>query len=99
MRCDNGYIWQYKDSDDIENRILLIKAKKKTGVNKKSISCFDLQHNLIQVYESASAAGGRLMWRIVELHMPRAIIPKHIISTGNIIFDFYIYLCYNINKE
>ena len=56
----NGYIWQYKYSDDIENRILLIKAKKKTGVNKKSISCFDLQHNLIQVYESASAAGRAL---------------------------------------
>lgn len=42
-----GYIWQYKESDDIENRVLLINTKKKIGINKKAISCFDLEHNFL----------------------------------------------------
>lgn len=52
-----NYIWQYKESDDIENIVLLTKTKKKTGINQKTILCFDLNNNFIKEYPSASAAG------------------------------------------
>ena len=53
-----GYIWQYEDDDDIEELVLFIKNKKgKVGKRSKPIMCYDLNHNFIAEYESASAAG------------------------------------------
>ena len=52
-----NYIWQYKESDDIENAVLMVKSKNKVGINEKVIQCFDLDHNFIKEYPSASAAG------------------------------------------
>lgn len=52
-----GYIWQYKDDDNIEEIVSILKTKNKKGENKKRIQQFDLDGNFIQEYESASAAG------------------------------------------
>ena len=63
-RCCSGdlltyknYIWQYSDNDNIDDRILEIKSKPKSGTHSKPILCFDKQHNFIKEYPSASAAG------------------------------------------
>ena len=53
----NGYIWQYKDADDIEERVLLVQSKSKVGKNTKAILCLNEQKEVIKEYESASAAG------------------------------------------
>ena len=63
-KCCNGslltyknYIWQYSDNDNIDDRILEIKSKPKSGTYSKPILCFDKQYNFIKEYPSASAAG------------------------------------------
>ena len=53
----NNYIWQYEEDDNIEEIIEIIKSKPKTGKNKKSILQIDEYGNVIQEFESASAAG------------------------------------------
>ena len=53
----NGYIWQYKDSDDIEERVLLVQSKSKVGKNTKAVFCLNEQKEIIKEYDSASAAG------------------------------------------
>jgi len=53
----NGYIWQYKDCDDIEERVLLVQSKPKVGKNVKAIFCLNEQKEIIKEYDSASAAG------------------------------------------
>lgn len=52
-----NFIWQYKESDDIENIVLLVQTKRKTGTNSKIVQCFDLNNNFVKEYPSASAAG------------------------------------------
>lgn len=52
-----GYIWQYKDDDNIEEIVSLLKTKHKKGINKKTIQQIDVDGNIIAEYESASAAG------------------------------------------
>lgn len=52
-----NFIWQYKESDDIENIVLLVKTKNKVGNNSKPVQCFNLNHEFIKEYPSASAAG------------------------------------------
>lgn len=52
-----GYIWQYKDDDNIEEIISILKTKAKKGINKKAICQIDDNGNIIAEYESASAAG------------------------------------------
>lgn len=52
-----GYVWQYKDDDNIEEVVSLLKTKTKTGINKKAIRQIDDNGNIIAEYESASAAG------------------------------------------
>ena len=52
-----NYVWQYKDDDNIEEVVSLLKTKTKTGVNKKAIRQIDNDGNVVAEYESASAAG------------------------------------------
>lgn len=52
-----GYIWQYEENDNIEEIIEILSTKKKTGKNKKRIVQLDKNNNIINIYESASAAG------------------------------------------
>lgn len=52
----NGYIWQYKNADDIEEIVLKVSKTKKIGKNKKPVLQFDKNKNFIQTFESASAA-------------------------------------------
>ena len=55
-----GYVWQYKDDDNIEEIVSLLKTKNKVGVNKKSVQQIDENGNVVAEYESASAAGRAL---------------------------------------
>lgn len=52
-----GYIWQYRNDDNIEEIVSLLKTKNKKGINKKAIQQIDVNGNIIAEYESASAAG------------------------------------------
>lgn len=43
----NGYIWQYKNDDNIENVMLQLKKVSKTGKNKKRVSQYSLNNEFI----------------------------------------------------
>lgn len=53
----NDCIWQYKNSDNIEEIILEVSTKKKIGKNKKTVIQLNSNKEIVQTFESASAAG------------------------------------------
>lgn len=53
----NNYVWQYKDADNIENIILQISTTKKVGKNSKPVMQLDENKQVVNIFESASAAG------------------------------------------
>lgn len=55
-----NYIWQYVDDDNIEEIVLIVASKSKVGSNKKRVQKIDLEGNIIEEFESASAAGRSL---------------------------------------
>lgn len=52
-----GYIWQYKEDDNVEEIVSNLLKHSKIGKNQKRIQQLDLFKNFIKEYESASAAG------------------------------------------
>ena len=55
-----GYIWQYKDDDNVEEIVSTLKTKNKVGANKKPIQQLDENGNILAEFDSASAAGRSL---------------------------------------
>lgn len=56
----NGYIWQYENDNNLEEILIQIQNKAKTGKNKKAIRQLDKNGKCIAEFESASAAGRSL---------------------------------------
>lgn len=56
-----GYLWKYKeDNRPIEEWVNKFKNKKHAGKPKKQICQFDINHNILNIYESATEAAKAL---------------------------------------